>query len=315
MRKSILIIIILLLILVGCQSEETPLKFATGSIGGTYYPLGSAMAEVISDHGENITVNSYMGNASVSNSQLIDEGQVDMALVQGNVAYWASTGSGMFEGESTDKIKGIAALYSEAVQIVVRKDLNIRSFEDLEGKRLNIGLEGSGHYSDAVTIIEAHGMNIDDFNIKNYSFVEASQAFQEDEIDATIITSGLPTSSVMLLSNDTEVEILSLSPDIIGELMREQSYYTSELIDKTTYPFVEGEVRTIATKALWVCSSDLNEDTVYEMTKAFWENYDSIDVIERKKLSMNRTSALMGMSVELHPGALKYYKEMESLNE
>lgn len=309
MLSKKILIIILSLLLVSCGKDNT-IKLATGSTGGTYYPVGSAIAEMLSDNMSEYNVNSYTGNASVANSNLFLEKATDMALVQSNVAFWAYSAKGMFEENPVDSIRGISSLYSEAIHIIVRSDSNIKSISDLRNKRVNIGAKGSGNYFDAMTLLNSYNIFEADISPFYDSFAETVEKMQNNEIDAAFITSGIPTTSVILMGSHVDIELISIDEDKMEILKESQPYYTVEIIPGKTYPGIEYDVSTLAVKALLVCDENISEELIYDITKTFWEN--SADLVEahEKGKEIAIKSALEGMSIPLHSGALKYYKEV-----
>lgn len=313
--KQITIVFIICIGLMSCNASDETLKIVTGSTGGTYYPIGSEIAEILSDNMDGYIVNAYTGNASVSNSNLILENAVDMALVQSNVSYWAYKGIGMFEEAPVSTIRGISSLYSEAIQIIVRSDSDIKSISELKGKRVNIGEVSSGNYFDSIAILEAYNLKESELQIYNHSFSEALELINNAEIDAVFITSGIPTTSVILMGSNIDIEILSIDESEIELLQINQPYYTKETIPANTYPGVDYDVTTLAVKALLVCSNELSEELVYNITKTFWNNNSSLKSTHEKGKSINIESSLDGMSILIHEGALKYYNEIGILND
>jgi len=304
-----LVIIALFFMLIGCSNSTETLKFATGSVGGVYYPLGGGISETLTDNIEDTLVNAYTGNASVSNSNLINQGEVDLALVQSNVASWAIEGVDMFD-EPLEELRGIASLYSEVIQVIVRKDAGIDSFNDLVGKNVSVGKIDSGNYFDAINLMDAHGIDLASMNAKYLSFGEAFDMMINKELDAVFITSGIPTSSVALMASKVDVKLLEIDENIMQELIESFPYYTLEIIPAETYPGSESDVFALSTRALWICNKDLDDDLVYEMLKVYYEELNILKSIHVSLDQESKETALKGMSIPIHPGALKYYKEI-----
>lgn len=308
--KKIVLLLIISLFLYSCSESAPILKLVTGSTGGNYYPLGNAIAETLSEQNDDYTINAYTGNASVKNTDLIGKHEADMALVQSNVAYWAYNGFGMFEDEPVTNIRGIASLYSEMIQVIVRKDSGIKSIIDLKNRNVSLGLPDSGNYFDALNILEAYNLNSDDFNLLEYSFSDAVKGMKNGLIDAVFFTSGIPTSSVIAMSGDIEIDIIEIDAEILFEMIEEDPYYSYGLIPSDTYRGITKDVNTLSTRALWLCDADMDEDIVYRITKDFWENRKDIQEATDIAKSVLIDDAIEGMSIPLHPGALKYYKEI-----
>jgi TRAP transporter TAXI family solute receptor len=294
---------------VGCSTATDDILIVTGSTGGTYYPLGNKIAEVLTDGTTDYVVSAYAGNASVQNSKMIGNEEVDMALVQSNVAYWATKGSKMFE-EPVSNMRGIAVLYPEVIQIVARKDANITSVRDLVGKRVSIGKEGSGNYFDALTILSAYNIQLDDVDVSAQQSGEATEALISDSVDAVFITSGIPNGIIQEVASEIDITIIPLDEDMVVQISSKEPYLSRSIIEANTYKGVTENILTLETPALWVCKSDLDDDLIYEMTSIFWENHDIFNVVAESINAIQSDNILNGMSIELHPGAMKYYEEV-----
>lgn len=309
MIKKFIMLLCLLLIITGCEQDRQVLKVATGNTGGAYYPIGSTFAEVLSDQMDGYIFNAYVGQASVSNVRLIKEGDVDFAIVQSNVSNWANKGLGMFEADPVDNLAGITSLYPEVIQIIVSKASGIDSIDDLKGKRISIGLEESGNYFDALNILDAHNIGLEDFNPQYLSFGQAIEAMEQETIEGAFITSGVPTASVIVMDATMEIEFLSISEPVLNKLIDKYPYYASYDLKKESYGRLKYDVKTISTPALLLCDKDLDEDLVYEITKTF---FDTIDLVKASHPSMEnflQENYKSGMSIPLHAGAERYYNE------
>ncbi|MCH4888447.1 TAXI family TRAP transporter solute-binding subunit [Acidaminobacter sp. JC074] len=304
-----LILLIILIFLFGCSNQVIELDFATGGVGGVYYPLGSTIAELISDNVDNVLVNAYTGNASVSNTNLIHEGEIEMALVQSNVANWAREGIDTFEAP-VEEIYAVASLYSEVIQVVVRADAEIESFEDLRGEHISLGKIDSGNYFDAVNILKAHDIELKDIHSHNLTFSESFDMLVNGEIDAVFLTSGIPTSSVTLISSKIDIRLLGIDEETLQSIIEDFSFYTREIIPAKTYLGQEKDIITLSTRALWVCHESVDEEIVYESLKGFYQSHEDLRNSHKSLRGESLNTALDGIAIPLHPGAKKYYKEM-----
>lgn len=311
-KKIISIILALAVVmsaLAGCSSSKRFFNITTGGTGGTYYPVGGALAEVLSNNVEELAATAQAGNASVANCNLIANHETESAFVQNNVAYWAYKGIGSFEGSAVENIRGIASLYPEAIQLVALKDSGIESVEDLKGKKVSVGEQGSGVDFDVKNILDAHGLTYDDINIDYLSFSEAAQKIKDKQLDAAFVTAGYPTSSIIDISLAREITIVPISEEKIDEMVQTSPYYAKTVIPAGTYKGQDTDVVTATTMAMWVVDEQVDEQLVYDVTKALWENRDSLEASHEKGKSVTLDTALDGMAIPLHPGAEKYYKE------
>lgn len=311
MKKVSLIIIILILITSSaCGDTNKTLSLSTGSVGGTYYPIGASIAQLVSSELDDVSINALSGNASVANCRLIGNQEVDMALVQSNVAFWAYEGSGAFEDDPVENIRGIASLYPETLQVVTLASNNIHSIYDLENKKVNIGPEGSGANVDAINLLSVYELTTEDFSPYYMSLADAVLAIKEGMIDAFFITAGFPTVGITELNLQEDIKLLNVDEDKIQAMIELYPYYSPTIIPANTYSSYDYDVKTITTMAMLVASSNLSDDLVYQITEAFWHNTESLSLSHIKGREITIDTSLVGMSIPLHQGAKKYYEEI-----
>ncbi|MFY0780875.1 TAXI family TRAP transporter solute-binding subunit [Peribacillus simplex] len=290
----------------GSGSGNQNLSLLTGGTGGTYYPLGGQIGKIISDKTKaNITPQT--SGASAENMETLRVGEAEIAFSQTDIAAYALEGKEMFDGKPIDNILAISSLYPETVQIVTTAKSGIKSVEDLKGKKVSVGAPGSGAYINAMQILEIHGLSEKDIKGQNLSFDESAEGIQAGNIDAAFITAGTPTGAVEALSVQNDIIILPIAEDKIQALVNKYPYYAEDTIPSGTYK-IKSEVKTVAVKAMLVVKKDLDEDLVYEMTKAVYDNTDQIT--HAKGEFITAETALEGLGdMEVHPGAAKYFKE------
>lgn len=297
--------------------KTTFLAIATGGTGGTYYPLGGALAQVISEKGEGISATAQSGNASVANCNLIARGDVETAFVQNNVADDAYNGRGAFEGRPLPNLRVIAALYPETVQIVARKAANVTNLKDAKGKTIAVGDKGSGTEVDSRNLLQVHGLTYDDIKPLYVNFSVAAQRLQDDQGDILSITAGFPTSSIIELMTGKDCNFVNLDPEAVKTLVSKYPFYVPITIPPNTYKSQTEPVNTVAMMALWVTNDKLDNDVAYKVTKALWAKGDKgesgADVLARihdQGKNIKLETAMKGVTIPLHPGAEKFYKEV-----
>lgn len=279
----------------------------TGGEQGVYFPLGGAMSQIINDNFDDISATGVSTGASVVNINDVQDGMGELALVQNDVAYYAQEGTIMFE-EVADNFSGIATIYPEVVQIVADADSGIESVDDLEGMRVAVGDQGSGTEANASQILEAHGITYDDLNAEYMAFGDAADGIQDGNIDAAFITAGTPTGAIEALQANRDIVIVSLSDEAVADLLDEYPFYTEYEIASDVYD-TENDATTLAVQAMLIASNDLPEDQVYEITKAFFDNLDIIEGTHATGAEFTLDTAQDGMSIDLHPGAQRFYDE------
>jgi TRAP transporter TAXI family solute receptor len=307
--KRIFVLLIVFATLVSCSDSEKVYRLAAGGVGGTYYPVGAGIAEVISDDLENTIVNAFVSHASISNVKDLQNKKVDLALVQSNVAYWAYQGIGMFKEESVSSLRSICVLYPEMIQVITKAEYGFTSIDDLRGHTLSLGAVDSGNYFDAIKILEQYNIGINDIEVEEYDFSIAMDELEKGNIHAIFITSGIPTKSVVEASNRFDVMLLPFDKDVMNNLISSNPYYTIGTIPIGAYKGLEEDLYTLSTNAMLVVHEDVDEEDVYEMTKAIWENQIELQDIHPSLNDFTINSGVKGLSIDLHPGAERYYEE------
>ena len=295
----------------GTKPENIFISIATGGTGGTYYPLGGAIAKIFNENVEGVTANAQSTGASVENINLISQGEAEVGFVQNDVTYYAWTGTETFQDkEKVTNIRGMAMLYPEVIQIIVTKDSGIKSVEDLKGKKVAVGAPGSGTEVNARQILAEYGITYDDLGKADYlSFNEASDQLKNEQIDAAFVTAAIPTSAVTEVTQTADIVLVSLDKDKLESLKEKYPFYTEVTIPKDSYKNQTEDVIAAAVMAMLIVPEDLDEDLVYNMTKSIFENRQVIIDTHDKGNDIKLETALEGMPIDLHPGAEKYYVE------
>ncbi|KEJ94256.1 TAXI family TRAP transporter solute-binding subunit [Pseudosulfitobacter pseudonitzschiae] len=286
---------------------------ATGGTGGTYYPLGGMLAQLISNTAElpdtKISATAETGNASVANAQLLGRGEIESAFVAADILDAASRGVGQFDGAPLENLRAIGALYPETVQLVVRADSGIETFEDLKGKSISSGSPGSGQWQLLGDLLEAHGIAREEVSEDYSSFSQSVDKIKDGNLDASLITAGLPTSSVTDLANGHDIRIVPLNGPAIAKLQETQPYYANAVIGAGAYKGVDADVETLAVRAIWATHADVPEDLIYAVTKALYENTETLGQVHPMGKQISIDKALESVSIPVHDGAAKYYAE------
>ena len=317
MKKIVLIGTVLLLVLsisafAGGGKQTQQVRMATGGSTGTYYAFGSAVAQILTEK-TNIPISIQSTGASKANIQLIDAGEVEIAIVQNDVMDYAWNGKDLFTGEQTQSFNSMAALYAETCQIVANPAAGIRSIADLRGKNVSVGDAGSGVEFNARQILEAYGMTFDDIGKQNLSFGASADALRDNKIDAFFCVAGAPTPAVVDLATSKEIVLLEIDEAHAAQLMRDYPFYTRFPVPAGSYRGQNNEAMTVAVKATFIVSPKLSEDTVYQLTKNLFENKAMIEAAHAKGRELSPSYAVEGISVPFHPGASKYLKEIGAL--
>lgn len=325
-----LVLVLTLVLFVGCAStpaeeptdqpsdepaeepaETVFVNIGTGGTAGTYFPLGGAFAEIWNNNIPGVNATAQSTGASVANINLLKDGKVEVVIVQNDIAMYAQQGTKMFEGDAFDNLMGLCTMYSEPLQIVTT-DPTIKSIADLAGKDIAVGAIGSGVEANARQIIAAAGLDFEnDINAKFLSFSEASSGLKDGQVDVAFLTAGIPTAAIQDLSSVKDVYIVPIDGDFAETLKADYSFFTDFLIPAETYKGQAEDVMTLTVKSMLVVSGDLDEELAYELTKQIYENHDRVVAAHNVGKYITADTATDGMSVPVHPGAQRYFDEIQ----
>lgn len=291
------------------EAQGGNLILATGGTSGTYYPFGGAMAQIWNKSIEKMNVTAQATGASKENIRLVGKGEADLAIVQNDVMDYAVKGIELFSGEKVTGFRTIATLYPEVVQIVTDPSSGINSIADMRGKRVSVGDAGSGVEANAKQILAAYGITFDDVKAAHLSFKESASALKDKQLDAFFVTAGVPNAAIQEIAALSPVKILSVDDATAAKLMATYKYYTKVAIPSGTYNGMSADASTLAVKATLIVRSELPDAVVYALTKALFEKQSDLASAHAKGKELSLKGAVEGVSVDFHPGALKYYKE------
>lgn len=300
-------------------------RIGTGGTGGTYFPIGSLIASVISkppgsrdcEVGGSCGVPGIIASAvstqgSVENVRAIAAGTLDMALSQADVAYYAYYGQNAFADEPPIRdLRTVANLYPELVHLVARPEAGIRSVADLRGKRVSLGEEASGTRVVARVILEAYGLGESDVVASYDKIGRASDRIIAGELDAFFMVGGYPLGAIAQAAEGGHIDLVPIVGEEADVITEKHLFFTAAVIPANVYRGVK-ETRTVSVGAQLVVSSALNEDLVYKITEALWHpnNRQVLDSGHPDGARISLDSALVGIAIPLHPGAARYYKEI-----
>ncbi|KGQ22047.1 TAXI family TRAP transporter solute-binding subunit [Thermus filiformis] len=308
MRKLIGAVLVL-----GFALAQEFITIGSGSTTGVYFPVATGIAKLVNDANVGIRANARSTGGSVFNVNAIASGELQMALAQNDIVYYAFNGCCIpaFEGKPVKSIRALAALYPEVVHIVARQDAGIRTVADLKGKRVVVGDVGSGTEQNARQILEAYGLRFEDLGQTiRVGAAQGIQLMQDKRADALFYTVGLGASAIQQLALTTPITLVAVDLNKIAPLAKKYPFYVGFNIPGGTYKGVEVTTPTVAVQAMLIASEGLSADTVYRFMKAVFGN-----VAEFKKIHPNLErffdlqKAVKGLPIPLHPGAERFYKE------
>ena len=300
-------------------------RIATGGTAGTYFPIGGLIANAISnppgsrpcEEGGScgvpgLVATAIASNGSVANVNAIGSGGVESGFSQSDVAYWAQTGTGVFQDQGqVEDLRAIANLYPESIHLIASADSGIESVADLEGKRVSLDEPGSGTLVDARLILEAYGLSEEDVEAEFLKPNQAADRMRDGAMDAFFFVGGFPAGAIVELASNTDITVVPISGSEAEQVVSEYEFFAPHTIPAGTYEGQEGDVQTLSVGAQWVTGADQPEDLVYEITKALWNDntHALLDSGHAKGALITLDTALDGVAIPLHPGAERFYRE------
>lgn len=294
-----------------CANAQQFFRIGTGGTAGTYYPVGGIIANAISQPGKLIAT-AVASNGSVANVNGVLGGSLEAGFTQSDVAYWAYSGTGTFDGRpKAENLRLIATLYPESIHLVARKGTGIKSVADLRGKRVSMDEPGSGTLVDVRLILGAFGMTDKDIDAEYLKPNQAGDKIRDGGLDAFFFVGGAPAGAIAeLASSGAGIELVPIVGPEIDKLRSTQQFFTPDTIPANTYQNV-GEVKTISVNAQMIASTKLPEQTAYDITKALYSEATRkvLDNGHAKGKLITQENAIKGAGIPFHPGAEKFYKE------
>ncbi|MEM0487392.1 MAG: TAXI family TRAP transporter solute-binding subunit [Sulfolobales archaeon] len=317
-KVPIIVGVVIVLLVVGIAAymlwrpEVKPytLNIWTGGTGGVYYPLGVKLSEMLNKYAGNVISSSVStSGASVANMRALGAGDAQLVFVQNDIAYYAYKGIYMFEGSRVELARGVAVLYPEVIQIVVRADSGIKSIYDLAGKRVAIGAVGSGTAVEAELILRAAGV-WDKIAVQNLDFAAAADSLKLGLVDAAFVVAGIPTSAVLSLAATVPVSLVEVPDEVLNTLVGQgYRFFTRYTVPAGTYTGMTSDTRTLAVMAMLAVRADVPDDVVYHVLKVMFERIDELREAHARAKDIDLKKALEGMPIPLHPGAIRFYQE------
>ena len=305
-------------LIAGCggsgKDEKKPaaqkfINIATGGTAGTYFPLGGAIADILNKNIPGANASAQSTGASVANINLLQQGKVDLAFVQNDIAYYAANGTEMFKDKKVAGLKGIATLYPETIQIVTLDKSGITSLDQIKGKRVAVGAAGSGTEANARQILAAYGLTYQDVSVQYLSFGEASSALKDGNVDVAFVTAGHPTAAIQDIATQHKVVLIPVDAAKADALIAKYPFYTKVNIPAKTYTNQNTDVSAVAVRCMLVVSEKMDAQLGYDITKAIFSNLERLKAAHAAAGAVSKSSAKDGMSITLNAGSEKYFKE------
>jgi len=300
-------------------------RIGTGGTAGTYYPIGGLIANAISnppgsracaDGGScgvpGLIATAVASNGSVGNVNAISGGAMEAGFSQSDVAYWAQTGTGLWEGQpAVENLRLIANLYPESIHLVARADAGIASVADLAGKRVSLDEPGSGTLVDAKIILEAFGLSEADVTPEYLKPDQAADRMRDGAMDAFFFVGGFPAGAIAELASQQDVTLIPIEGPEVDALLETYSFFATDTLPAGTYEGQEADVSTVSVGAQLVTSAEQPDDLIHAITQAIYN--DTTQALfaagHAKGAAITLETATSGAGIPIHPGAERFYRE------
>jgi hypothetical protein len=330
-RRIILIVTIVLvfsLSLLGCSSSnETAgssddteksrndylINMGTASSGGAFYVIGAGISNFLSEEIDGLNMRAMVTSGAVDNINLLERGEIKVALAASGFAYSAYNGEGQWEGREQKNLRAVTYLYDSVFHFVTRKDTGIEKLEDLRGTKGSPGGMASGADIYTQHVLEEVDIDYKDRNDLTPEYTDfngAADLMKDGHIDWAALPIGVPGGVIMDLANTLDINLLPMEGETRDSFLEKRPYYVEALIPAGTYKGIDKDIQTAAAPALLIVDESLDEELVYEMTKVIFENLDVVKEFHSSLNGMGPDRAMDGVAIPLHPGTERYYKEV-----
>jgi len=296
------------------QAQEKFITIGTGGQTGVYFVVGQSICKLVNRNTakHNIKCTAPSTGGSIANINAIKAGDQDMGVAQSDWQYHAYNGTSKFEDEGAFKdLRAVFSVHGEPMTIVARNDSGVKVFNDLKGKRVNVGNPGSGQRATMGVLLNAMGWSEDDFSLASeLKSSEQAAALGDNKVDAIVFTAGHPNGSIQEATTTTDATLVPIEGPAIDKLVAENPYYAHASVPGGMYRGNDSETKTFGVKATFVSSAKVPDEVVYEVVKAVFDNFDRFKKLHPAFANLKEEDMISGgLSAPLHDGAVKYYKE------
>jgi len=292
------------------QAQTQFINVLTGGTSGVYYPMGVALSQIYAKAMPDAKTSVQATKASAENLNLLQAGRGEVGFTLGDALSdaWQGNAEAGFK-TPLKKLRGLAGIYPNYIQIVASADSGVKTLADLKGKRISVGAPKSGTELNARAIFKAAGLTYADFaKVEYLPFGESVELMKNRQLDATLQSAGLGVSSLRDLATSIKIVVVPVPQDVVQKVG--DPAYQSGTIPAKTYEGQDADVATAYVQNFLVTHEGVPADVVYKMTKSMFENLDHLVAAHASAKAIRKESAIVGMPLPLHPGAEKYYREI-----
>lgn len=285
--------------------KVTQLGIATATVGGAYYPMGQAIANVVNNHYKAVQLTAEVTNGALENNRLLDKGESALALTNADLGFFAVNGEKPYEKKMN--IAAIGNLHPSVFHIITLANSPIKSIKDFKGKKIAVGPAGGATIGLLENVLAEYGLTMKDVKPSYLPYTDGFTQLSDGNVDIALAVSGYPAAAVMEVSTTKKIKFIEPGEAEFKKMLEKFPYYSVINVPKDIYK-LESDAKAIGIKNLFICKKDLDVDTVYNITKALYDNLK--ELIDNNKVAAQIDAAtLRETSIELHPGAKKYFDE------
>ena len=311
MKKILASLLCLSLLLSASCAMAADINFVTAGTASTFYPISATVCQLWNDNIEGMRAVATPSGGGIDNLNQAYDGEAQIGIANANLVYQAQKGIASFEGYANDKLRIFAGLYINPNQVVVTKASGIEGLADLIGKKISIGAAGSPTVDEASVHLGSIGKTLDDIKAEYMDTSAAADAISNKLLDGVWIMAGAPNSAVTQIMTTTDSKIMPITADEVEALKADYPWYAACEIPAGTYAGQDEAVPTSGVKLTLFVTADVDEETVYQMTKVFWENWDYLTETHAALKKADPKEACNDVAgVAIHEGAARYYREI-----
>ena len=311
MKKILATVLCLSLLLSASCAMAADINFVTAGTASTFYPISATVCQLWNDSIEGMHAVATPSGGGIDNLNQAYDGEAQIGIANANLVYQAQEGLASFEGYANENLRIFAGLYINPNQVVVTKASGIEGLADLIGKKISIGAAGSTTVDEAAVHLGSIGKTLDDIKAEYMDTSAAADAISNKLLDGVWIMAGTPNSAVTQIMTTTDSKIMPITAEQVEALKAEYPWYAACEIPAGTYAGQDEAVPTSGVKLTLFVTADVDEETVYQMTKVFWENWDSLTETHAALKKADPKEACNDVAgVAIHEGAARYYREI-----
>lgn len=311
MKKTLATLVCLCLWLSEGSALAANINFVTAGTASTFYPISATVAGLWNEQIEGMRAVATPSGGGIDNLNQAYDGEAQIGIAIASLVYQAQEGLGAFEDYANENLRIFAGLYVNPNQVVVTRGSGVSSLSDLSGKRISVGAAGSTTVDEAIVHLGMKGMTLDDVRAEYMDTSAAADAMSNKMLDGAWVMAGIPNAAVTQIMTTTDAMLLPITPDEVEQLKTAYPWYAACEIPAGTYPGQDEAVPTSGVKLTLFITADVDEETVYQMTKVFWENWDNLCAAHAALRMADPKLACSDIAgVAIHDGAARYYKEI-----